>query len=108
MGKKLYVGNLPFSTSEAELTDMFSQAGGVESVRIISDRASGRSKGFGFVEMNSDEEAETAISSFNGVQLGGREIVVNEARPMEKKSFSGGGGFDRPRGGDHYADRDAY
>src|SRR4051794_20951442 len=85
VGKKLYVGNLPFSMTEASLNEMLAQAGSVESVRVITDRDSGRSKGFGFVEMVSDEDAQNAISSFNGTDLGGRQIVVNEARPMERR-----------------------
>lgn len=102
MGKKLYVGNLPFSTTESHLSDMFAQAGAVESVRVITDRDSGRSKGFGFVEMSSDEDAQNAISSFNGADMGGRQIVVNEARPMEKREGGGFGGGSRggSRGGD--------
>jgi cold-inducible RNA-binding protein len=96
MGKKLYVGNLPFSTTEASLSDMFAQAGQVESVRLITDRDSGRSKGFGFVEMSTDEDASSAITSFDGTQLDGRQIVVNEARPMERRE---GGGFGGRQGG---------
>jgi cold-inducible RNA-binding protein len=96
MGKKLYVGNLPFSTTEAALNDMFTQAGQVESVRLITDRDSGRSKGFGFVEMSTDEDARNAISSFDGTQMDGRQIVVNEARPMERRD---GGGFGEERQG---------
>ena len=82
MAKKLYVGGLPYSTTEQELQDHFSQAGSVDSAIIIMDKMSGRSKGFGFVEMSSDEEAQAAIDQFNGTDLGGRKIVVNEARPM--------------------------
>jgi len=90
MSKKIYVGNLSFRTTEEELTDLFSQVGSVESVSIITDRDTGRSKGFGFVSM-SDEDAEKAIAAFNGKDLGGRPLTVNEARPMVKKEFSGGG-----------------
>jgi RNA recognition motif-containing protein len=95
MGKKLYVGNLPFSTTESNLSDLFGQAGAVESVRVITDRDSGRSKGFGFVEMASDEDAQNAISTFNGTDVGGRQIVVNEARPMQRRDggFEGGGSW---------------
>lgn len=85
MAKKLYVGGLPYATTEGELQSLFEQAGTVESVAIISDRMSGRSKGFGFVEMATDEEAQSAIEKFNGKELGGRTLVVNEARPMEKR-----------------------
>jgi RNA recognition motif-containing protein len=94
MGKKLYVGNLPFTTTEAALHEMFAQSGTVESVRLITDRDTGRSKGFGFVEMATDEEAQSAISSFNGTQMGGRQITVNEARPMERREggYRQGGG----------------
>lgn len=91
MGKKLYVGNLPFSATEAELTEMFSQVGAVDSVRLITDRESGRSKGFGFVEMSSDEAAETAVNEINGKELQGRKLNVSEARPQEPRS--GGGGY---------------
>ena len=92
MGKKLYVGNLPFSTTEATLNEMFAQSGAVDSVRVITDRDTGRSKGFGFVEMASDEDAQNAISTLNGTQLEGRQITVNEARPMERREGGGGGG----------------
>jgi len=94
MGKKLYVGSLPYSTNENELRDLFAAFGTVDSVSIIIDKFSGKSKGFGFVEMSSDEEAQKAIDELNGRDLGGRSIVVNEARPPEKRSggFGGGGG----------------
>ena len=94
MGKKLYVGNLPYSATESSLNDMFAQAGTVESVRIITDRDSGRSKGFGFVEMSTDEEAEKAIADLNGKEIEGRQLTVNEARPQEPRrgGFGGGGG----------------
>lgn len=102
MAKKLFVGNLPFSTTEQSLSDLFSQAGKVESAKIILDRASGRSKGFGFVEMASDDEANKAISEFNGKEMEGRALTVNEARPQEPRSgggFGGGGGGRRHGGG---------
>jgi RNA recognition motif-containing protein len=95
VGKKLYVGNLPFSTTEGMLQDLFSAVGTVESCRLITDRDSGRSKGFGFVEMSTDEEAEKAISELNGKEMEGRALTVNEARPQEPRSgggFGGGGG----------------
>ena len=97
MAKKLYVGGLPYSTSEDELRDAFSQAGSVDSASIIMDRMSGRSKGFGFVEMSSDEEAQKSIDLWNGKDFGGRTLTVNEARPMEERPRStggnGGGGY---------------
>jgi cold-inducible RNA-binding protein len=101
MGKKLYVGNLPYSATESSLTDMFSQIGTVDSARLITDRDSGRSKGFGFVEMSTDEEAEKAISEFNGKEMEGRALTVNEAKPQEPRSggFGGGGGGGRGGGG---------
>jgi RNA recognition motif-containing protein len=83
MGKKLYVGNLPFSATDQVLADTFAQCGKVESAKIIMDRDSGRSKGFGFVEMSTDEEAQQAISKLNGVDYEGRAMTVNEARPVD-------------------------
>lgn len=101
MGKKLYVGNLPFSATDQTLQETFSQCGTVESAKVITDRDSGRSKGFGFVEMSSDAEAADAISKFNGAELEGRALTVNEARPMEPRSGGfGGGGGGGGRGGD--------
>ena len=91
MGKKLYVGNLPFSTTEQALVDMFSQCGTVESAKIITDRDTGRSKGFGFVEMSSDAEAQGAIEKFNGADYDGRPMTVNEAKPMAPREGRGGG-----------------
>jgi len=85
MNAKLYVGNLPFSTSDQELHELFTQQGSVVSAKVMTDRYTGRSRGFGFVEMSSCEEAQQAISAFNGTELGGRPMVVNEARPLEKK-----------------------
>ncbi|HRK08744.1 MAG TPA: RNA-binding protein [Pseudobdellovibrionaceae bacterium] len=92
MGKKLYVGNLPFSATDESLADAFAKCGTVESARIITDRESGRSKGFGFVEMSTDEEAQNAISQFNGSDWGGRPLTVNEAKPMAPRENRGGGG----------------
>ena len=89
MSRKLYVGNLPYQTDETALESLFAQAGAVESVSVVRDQATGRARGFAFVEMGSDEEAQTAISQINGVELGGRALTVNEARPKT----SGGGGF---------------
>jgi cold-inducible RNA-binding protein len=99
MAKKIYVGNLSFQTTDADLKDMFSEVGQVESVQIITDRDTGRSKGFGFVEMSDDEAAAKAIERFNGREVNGRALTVNEARPMERRDSgsrgSGGGGRDR-------------
>ncbi len=86
MAKKLYVGNLPFSTTKEELEQMFAQVGTVVDAVIISDRFSGRSKGFGFVEMSTEEEAQKAIDGFNGQDFNGRAMVVNEARPPRERS----------------------
>jgi RNA recognition motif-containing protein len=86
MAKKLYVGSLPYSTTEAELEEMFSEAGTVESASIIQDKMSGRSKGFGFVEMSSEEEAKKAVEMFNKKEIGGRTIVVDEAKPMKPRN----------------------
>lgn len=103
MAKKLYIGGLAYSTTQQALQDLFAQAGTVVSATIISDKFSGRSKGFGFVEMSTDEEAQKAIEMFNGKELDGRNLTVNEARPMEPRTDRGGGGFnrggDRGRGG---------
>lgn len=90
MGRKLYVGNLPYQTDEAALTELFAQAGTVDTVSVVRDMATGRARGFAFVEMGSDEEAQAAINQVNGVELGGRALTVNEARP---KMSGGGGGF---------------
>jgi RNA recognition motif-containing protein len=97
MGNKLYVGNLPFSASDDSLREMFAQAGQVESARIITDRDTGRSKGFGFVEMSTEQEASEAIRKFNGTELDGRSLTVNEARPMTPRD--GGGRGPRDGGG---------
>jgi RNA recognition motif-containing protein len=101
MGKKLYVGNLPFSATDQILSDTFAQCGTVESAKIIIDRDTGRSKGFGFVEMSTDAEALDAISKFNGADYDGRAMTVNEARPMAPREGGGGGrgGFGGGRGG---------
>src|SRR3989449_11661795 len=98
MSKKIYVGNLSFRTTEEELSSLFEQVGAIESVSIITDRDTGRSKGFGFVAMN-DESAEKAISQLNGTELNGRALTVNEARPMVKRDFGGGGRQNSGRGG---------
>ena len=92
MGKKLYVGNLSYEVSSSELEQLFGQHGQVVSAQIINDRDTGRSKGFGFVEMSSDDEAQAAIAALNGQEHGGRALTVNEARPREERSGGGGGG----------------
>lgn len=92
MAMKLYVGNLSFQTSSDELQQLFAQAGTVESATVVEDRDTGRSRGFGFVEMSSKEEGEKAIQQFNGTDLNGRNLTVNEARPREDRGNRGGGG----------------
>jgi cold-inducible RNA-binding protein len=99
MAKKLYVGNLAFQTTSQHLQELFSQAGTVESASVIEDRDTGQSKGFAFVEMSTDEEAASAIEQFNGKELAGRMLKVNEARPRENRSGGGGRGFGGNRGG---------
>ncbi len=93
MAKKLYVGGLSYNTTDATLKDAFAQAGTVESATIIIDKMTNRSKGFGFVEMSTDEEAQKAIEMFDGKELDGRTIKVNEAKPMEPRAPRTGGGF---------------
>src|SRR3989440_10044712 len=92
MGRRLYVGNLPYTTGEAELQELFSKAGTVETVRVMRDAATGRARGFAFVEMARDEEAQKAAAEFNQYQMGGRALTVNEARPKPEGGFGGGGG----------------
>lgn len=92
MSKKLYVGNLSYSVNSSELEQLFSQFGAVTSAQVINDRETGRSKGFGFVEMANDSEADAAIAAMNGQQHGGRPLTVNEARPREDRGGFGGGG----------------
>src|ERR1044071_4690876 len=92
MGKKLYVGNLSYQVDSSELEQLFGAHGTVVSAQIINDRDTGRSKGFGFVEMSSDQEADAAIAALNGQQHGGRALTVNEARPREERPGGGGGG----------------
>ncbi len=100
MGTRLYVGNLSYSTTEEELQELFSQAGAVASVSLPTDRATGRMRGFGFVEMASDNEAQEAIQKFNGYTLRDRQLTVNEARPREERGSGGGGyGSGRSSGG---------
>ncbi len=100
MGTNLYVGGLPYSTTETQLEELFSAHGTVESARVITDRMTGRSRGFGFVEMSAEDEAQKAIEALNGSQLEGRSLTVNEARPRQERSDrggdrGGGGGYNR-------------
>ena len=92
MGRRLYVGNLPYETGEAELQELFAGSGNVESVRVMRDMATGRARGFAFVEMATDEEAHSAINQLNELQMGGRSLTVNEARPKPASSGGYGGG----------------
>ena len=99
MTKKIYVGNLSFNTTEDQLTELFGQHGSVQSASIVTDRYSGRSRGFGFIEMSDDAEAQAAIEALNGTELEGRVLNVNEARPKTDRSGGGGGGRGRGGGG---------
>ena len=101
MGSKIYVGGLPYSATEQQLSDLFAAHGAVASARIITDKFTGQSRGFGFVEMSSDSEAQAAITALNGSDMGGRTLTVNEARPQEPRTGGGGGrgGFGRGGGG---------
>jgi RNA recognition motif-containing protein len=115
MAMKLYVGNLSFNTTSEDLQDLFSQAGTVESASVVEDRDTGRSRGFGFVEMSSKEEGEAAISQFNGKEVGGRALTVTEAKPREDRGggggrggFGGGGGRGGNRGGGGGGGRGGY
>ena len=105
MGSKLYVGGLPYATTESQLTTLFATHGTVESARVIADKFTGQSRGFGFVEMSTSEEAKAAIAALNGTQLDGRSLTVNEAKPQEPRSGGGGGGGGRFGGGN---DRNRY
>ena len=102
MGKRLFVGKLPYSFRDGELSELFAQAGSVTFEQVITERDSGRSKGFGFVEMSSDEEADGAVSMFNGYSINGLQLVVNEARPKEDRPRSSGGGGGYGGGGGGY------
>ncbi len=92
MSRKLYVGNLPYEVGESELQELFARSGSVESVRVMRDQATGRARGFAFVEMSTDDEAQQAISAMNGAQVGGRALTVNEARPQVARGGGFGGG----------------
>ncbi|HZS10691.1 MAG TPA: RNA-binding protein [Nitrospirales bacterium] len=106
MGAKIYVGGLPYAVTDQQLSDLFAPHGSVQSARVITDKYSGQSRGFGFVEMASPQEAQTAISALNGTQMGGRTLTVNEAKPQEPRTggggarggAGGGGGFGRGGG----------
>jgi RNA recognition motif-containing protein len=93
MGRKLYVGNLPYEVGEADLQTLFAQAGSVESVTVMRDQMTGRARGFAFVEMSTDEDAQKAINDLNSKEFGGRNLTVNEARPKAPRSGGGGGGY---------------
>jgi RNA recognition motif-containing protein len=99
MGNKLYVGGLPYSVTEGRLQELFAAHGTVESAKVITDKFTGQSRGFGFVEMGSGTEAQRAIQALNGTQLEGRSLVVNEAKPMERRDGGGGGGRGNRSGG---------
>ncbi len=102
MNNKLYVGGLPYSVTEGQLQEIFAAHGTVESAKVITDKFTGQSRGFGFVEMNSGSEAQKAIDSLNGTQLEGRSLVVNEAKPMVKRDDDGGGRGNRSAGRDRW------
>jgi RNA recognition motif-containing protein len=99
MGNRLYVGNLPFTTTELELQDMFAQAGAVTEVLLMQDKFTGKSRGFAFVTMASETDAQNAVTQLDGKQIDGRPLRVNEARPRDDRGFGGGGGGDDRRGG---------
>ena len=108
MSTKLYVGNLAFQTTSEELQELFAQAGTVESASVVEDRDTGRSRGFAFVEMSTKEEGAAAIEQFNGKEVGGRALKVNEAKPRENRGGGGGRGFGGNRGGGGGRDRGGY
>ena len=108
MGSKLYVGGLPYSVTEGRLSELFAAHGTVDSANVISDKFTGQSRGFGFVEMSSNSEAQSAIQSLNGTQFEGRSLTVNEAKPMAKRDNFGGGGGGGGRGGDRDGGRNRW
>jgi len=108
MGNKLYVGNLPYSFRDSDMEQAFSQFGSVQSAKVMMERDSGRSKGFGFVEMSSPAEAQAAIEGLHGQQVGGRGLIVNEARPMEPRTGGGGGSGGYGGGGGGYGGNRGY
>jgi cold-inducible RNA-binding protein len=108
MGSKLYVGGLPYSVTEGRLSELFAAHGTVDSANVISDKFTGQSRGFGFVEMSSSSEAQAAIQALNGTQFEGRSLTVNEAKPMAKRDNFGGGGGGGGRGGDRDGGRNRW
>ncbi|MGZ8485507.1 MAG: RNA recognition motif domain-containing protein [Candidatus Binatia bacterium] len=108
MGSKLYVGGLPYSVTEGRLSELFAAHGTVDSANVISDKFTGQSRGFGFVEMSSSNEAQAAIQALNGTQFEGRSLTVNEAKPMAKRDNFGGGGGGGGRGGDRDGGRNRW
>lgn len=108
MGSKIYVGGLPYSATESQLNDLFAAHGAVESARVITDKFTGQSRGFGFVEMSTAEEAKAAISALHGTQMDGRTLTVNEAKPQEPRSGGGGGGRFGGGGGGRSGGRDRF
>ena len=109
MGSKIYVGGLPFAATESQLTTLFAAHGTVESARVIADKFTGQSRGFGFVEMSTPEEAKAAITALNGTQMDGRSLTVNEAKPQEPRSGGGGNRFGSGRrGGNDFGNRSRF
>jgi len=106
MGSRLYVGNLPYQATDEQLHELFSRAGAVENVRVMRDMATGRARGFAFIQMATDEDAQKAISQFHQYELDGRALVVNEARPKPEGGFGGGRGGGRGGGGGRFDDGD--
>jgi RNA recognition motif-containing protein len=108
MGSKLYVGGLPYAATESQLTSLFAAHGTVESTRVITDKFTGQSRGFGFVEMATKEEGQAAISALNGTEMDGRTLTVNEAKPQEARTGSGGGGGGGGRGRTDFSSRSRF
>nr|MBI3612942.1 RNA-binding protein [Nitrospirota bacterium] len=108
MGSKIYVGGLPYSATESQLNDLFAVHGAVESARVITDKFTGQSRGFGFVEMATAEEAKAAITALHGTQMDGRTLTVNEAKPQEPRTGGGGGRFGGGGGGGRSGGRDRF
>jgi RNA recognition motif-containing protein len=108
MGSKLYVGGLPYAATESQLTSLFATHGTVESARVITDKFTGQSRGFGFVEMATKEEGQAAISALNGTEMDGRTLTVNEAKPQEARTGSGGGGGGGGRGRTDFSSRSRF
>ncbi len=108
MGSKLYVGGLPYAATESQLTTLFATHGTVESTRVITDKFTGQSRGFGFVEMSTTEEAKASITALNGSQMDGRTLTVNEAKPQESRSGGGGGRFSGGGRGNDFGNRSRF